>query len=510
MKFLKKHFVLLASALLIAFYFFTRVYNLLGIPMFTDEAIYIRWAQIAGNDAAWRFISLTDGKQPMFVWIAMILMRFFDDPLVAGRVVSVLAGFFSMCGIFLVTNTLFKNKYISLLASLFYILLPFSLVYDRMALYDSLVSMFIIWGLYVQILFVRNNRLDLAMILGIIAGLGMLTKSSDSFILILLPFSLVLFDFKTKKWKSRLFKLVGLALVTLVLANAIYAILRLSPFFHIITEKNYLFIYSPSEWLQHPFTYFINNLRTLFGWFMVYVTPSFLILVIMAFLLGKKYLKENLFLLLWFIVPFIALCLFGKLLYPRYILFMTMSLLPLAAYTLFTLCAKAKTVWMKGLVFVVFLSLFVYHDYYIITDFAKAPVPKSDKSQFITDWPAGVGVNETVMFLREKAKSQKIFVGTGGTFGLMPYSLEIYLHDNPNVKTMGYWPIDNFPPKEIIDAAKKMPTYFVFYQSCASCPNAGVAPAEWQQLSPVTLTPILQIERLEKGKFYTLYQIKSK
>jgi len=92
----------------------------------------------------------------------------------------------------------------------------------------------------------------------------------------------------------------------------------------------------------------------------------------------------------------------------------------------------------------------------------------------------------------------------------MPYSLEIYLHNNPNIVIKGFWPIEDIPPKEVIETAKKMPTYFVFYQSCSSCPHTGTAPAPWQQLSPITLTPILQIERLEKQTFYSLYQIKSK
>ncbi len=74
-------------------YFATRLINLTAFPIFTDEAIYILWSQIVSRDAAWRFISLVDCKQPMFTWIAMVLMRFISDPIFAGRLVSVLAGF---------------------------------------------------------------------------------------------------------------------------------------------------------------------------------------------------------------------------------------------------------------------------------------------------------------------------------------------------------------------------------------------------------------------------------
>ena len=85
MAFIKKYATVLAAISLIAIYLITRLYNLLGLPIFTDEAIYIRWSQIALQDASWRFISLTDGKQPMYVWLAMIFLRFVRDPLLAGR-----------------------------------------------------------------------------------------------------------------------------------------------------------------------------------------------------------------------------------------------------------------------------------------------------------------------------------------------------------------------------------------------------------------------------------------
>ena len=68
MKWIKKHWLEILVCFGILFlYFATRIPHLATLPIFTDEAIYIRWGQIAKNDAAWRFISLTDGKQPLFI-----------------------------------------------------------------------------------------------------------------------------------------------------------------------------------------------------------------------------------------------------------------------------------------------------------------------------------------------------------------------------------------------------------------------------------------------------------
>ena len=90
--------LVLVFILLLAF--LLRALNLIGLPIFTDEAIYVRWTQIANWDPNWRFISLTDGKQPLFIWLSIISQRIFSDPLFAGRFVSALAGVFTSLGIY--------------------------------------------------------------------------------------------------------------------------------------------------------------------------------------------------------------------------------------------------------------------------------------------------------------------------------------------------------------------------------------------------------------------------
>ena len=526
MSLLKKYPLYVGALLLIVLYFASRLYNILSLPIFTDEAIYIRWSQIALQDSNWRFISLTDGKQPMYVWFAMIFLKFVQDPLLAGRLVSVLAGFLTTIGIFFLTREIFKNLKIAFIASFLYIIFPFALVYDRIALYDSLVAMFMIWSLYFEILLAKHIRLDLALILGMIVGGGMLTKTNANFALILLPFSLLLFDFKSKSRKPKFVHWIIYAVAATVLANLIYAILRLSPFYYIINQKNYLFIYSPQEWFMHPFTYLLNNLGAFLNWLIGYSTIPFLILVVSSFVIARSEerttkqslsttglprslsvarndkIREKTLLFLWFLVPLISTALFGKLLYPRFLLFMTIPLIPLAAYSLYFLIEKSKYIWLKILIIIVFILTFLIKDYYILNDFKNASIPQADKGQFITGWPSGVGVAETVEFLQQKAKNQKIFVGTQGTFGLMPYALEIYLNKNRNIKIVGYWPTAEKPSKEVIRKAQKMPTFFVFYQACNSCKAIGVAPDSW----PVK--KIFQIEKEEKGQFYTLYQIK--
>ncbi|MDP2585412.1 MAG: hypothetical protein Q8P29_00870, partial [Candidatus Levybacteria bacterium] len=139
--------------------------------------------------------------------------------------------------------------------------------------------------------------------------------------------------------------------------------------------------------------------------------------------------------------------------------------------------------------------------YLILNDFANAHIPVSDANQYLTDWPAGGGVNEVVEFFKREVGKGKIYVATQGTFGLMPYSLEIYLVNNPNIKIDGYWPVGDVIPTRVIEESKKNPTYFLFYQPCSSCAYAGAAPAQWN------LNPILRIKGAGDN-YMSIYRIK--
>src|SRR3989344_8921312 len=103
--------------------FITRVINLDLLPIFTDEAIYIRWAQIGLADPAHRYIALTDGKQPLFTWLMYPTLRIFSDPLFAGRFISVIASIVTLLGVYFTARMIY-GKLSGVFASLVYIVSP--------------------------------------------------------------------------------------------------------------------------------------------------------------------------------------------------------------------------------------------------------------------------------------------------------------------------------------------------------------------------------------------------
>ena len=485
--------------LLFLLYFALRLISLTSLPIFTDEAIYLRWAQIALNDSTWRFISLTDGKQPLFVWATMVFMKVIDDPLVAGRLVSVVSGFATLIGLVLLSYELFKNKLVSFITGLIYIVYPFAQVYDRMALMDGMVGTFAVWGLYVGVFLVRNLRLDTAYTLGFILGGAALTKSSGFFAAYLLPFTLILFDFKQKKVWQKLVRWGLLAVFAFAISQALYSVLRLSPFFHIIAEKNGTFIYTFQEWITHPVEFFLPNLKTLLEWFSAYF--NIFIIFVLAGFVSKKFRKENLLLLSYFAVPFLILALFGKTLYPRHFYFMTLSLIPIASFGLYNLIMILKKRTRNDLLAFLSVPVILAYPFYVSIQFAtnppNAPIAKSDYGQYVRDWPAGWGVKESITYLTENSRDKKIYVFTAGTFGLMPASLELYLNKNPNIVIKGIWPINDGLPKEIEDASSEGETYLLFYQPCPACIDLYGPPWNW---------PSEKVFQAERGRL-ALYKV---
>ncbi|MEK7551119.1 MAG: glycosyltransferase family 39 protein [Patescibacteria group bacterium] len=494
---------IIISFLLIASYLFLRLIFLDRLPMFTDEAIYTRWAQIAVNDSSWRFISLTDGKQPMFVWAAIVFMKFIDDPLIAARLVSVVSGLFTLVGIWLLTYELFKSRKVAFLSSTLYVFYPFAQVLDRMALYDSMVGAFFVWSTYFSVVLVRKTSLEVAYTLGFVLAGGILTKTANFFSIYLLPFLIILFNFRDKKLVKNLSRFILLCGFSAAIAFALYNVLRLSPLFQMISAKNAIFVYPLNEWIQHPFTFFVGNLNGLFSWLTEYLKLPYIILIAISYLLIKKFPREKALLTLYFLLPFVALALFGRIIFPRFIYFMSLMLIPLAAFGLDYLITfsqnKIKLGIPKVFYTIILTTIFVTYSGFVSFQFAYDPInariAKADNSQYVNSWAAGWGVKESVEFFKDQGKDKKIFIATEGTFGLMPEAMEMYLLNEKNITVRGYWPMDKFP-KEVLVYAKKMPTYFIFYQK-----DNQIIPPDY----PLEL--IFQVAQGNNGSYYRVYRV---
>jgi len=430
-------------------YFISRITNLTTIPIFCDEAIYIRWAQVMRAEPSLRFLPLSDGKQPLFMWLVIPFLKVIEDPLVAGRVVSVLAGFGTMIGVGILSYFLFNKKKISFLAMILYLISPFTFFFDRMALTDGLLSFLGIWFFVFSVWLINDARLDLAMIGGIILGLGLITKSPALFFAVLLPTTLIIFNFKRKNLSLHLIKVVSFWLVIWVFAFAIYNILRLGPEFHMIAIRNKDYVFSFSEVLKHPIYPFWRNFKNIINWFWILLTPPIFVLGVLGMLeILRKEFKKGVFLLFCFFLPLLAQSAVAKVFTARYILFSVPLFLIFVAFFIEKIFSLFKNKAIGFDILVLVLLLPCYQIFLLIINPTKAWLPVQERKGYLEEWTAGYGIKEVALYLKKVAQNQKVLIGTEGFFGTLPDGLQIYLEKIPNITIIGVgYPIKGIPDK---------------------------------------------------------------
>ncbi|MFH1827252.1 MAG: glycosyltransferase family 39 protein [bacterium] len=441
--FFRKNFTkkgLIFISLILIGFFATRLINLDKFPIFTDEGIYINWAKIAKTDATWRFISLTDGRQPLQTWFTIFFLKFFpNNLLLAGRLFSVTGGFVALTGLFSLCFYLFGKK-AAYWSSMLYIFTPYFLFYDRLALVDSFVNAGFIWILFLSIYLARNLRLDIALLLGLSAGIFSLSKSSVRMFIGLSALSPILFlEKNVKKFFDKLSNYGFLYIIVLILSLVIYNVQRLSPYLHFVAEKNKTFVMTFQEFLKTPFLSFFHNIKIIplyVAWESAFILP--IIGLVGLVFLYKKDWRLATYLLLWILLPYMAVSFFAKVVFPRYLNFFGTSFLILAVYFLTTYKKKEL---LKYIVIVLFASFLIF-DTPILFATNNIPFPPIDRGQYIEGTSAGYGVKEIIEYAREKSKEKPVIIVAEGNFGVVGDMLNASLKPTDKINIKAYWPLD--------------------------------------------------------------------
>lgn len=445
MDFLVKHKEeVLVFALLIALYFILRLPNLTLQPIFADEAIYIRWAQVMRAEPTLRFLPLSDGKTPLFMWAMIPFFKFIPDPLFAGRLLSVVSGFFTLMGVFFLSKKIFNTR-TGYWASLLYAITPYTVFFDRMALVDSMLAGFTIWIVYFAIWLTKSLRLDIAMILGYLFGGAVLTKTPGLLNLFILPFSVL--GFSREGRKHALVKLIILWLVAIAIALFMYNLLRLGPNFQMLSARNTDYVFSPLELAGRPLDPFIPHFHDISDWFPKLLTWPILLSIVMGviylgFGLWKQSFKGPLLLggivLLWALIPLILNMAFLRTFTARYLLSSIPLLLCLGGFGVTKLLPRLSYIKKFPLLImlIVVLPLPLYFNYLLLTSPDKIPLPKEERKGYFEDWTAGYGFADIAKYLLEKSRTQKVILGTAGFFGTLPDGIQIYL-DKSKIAIVG-------------------------------------------------------------------------
>ncbi len=367
--------------------------------------------------------------------------QFFDDRLQAARVVATLAGALTLLFTTLLASRLF-GAVAAVIAGALYILSPFAVVYDRLALSDGFLaaslSGLMLAGL--ELFRAPESSLRRGMV-GLCILLAIVSKVSAVLFLLTLPLGALLVARK----KDGAFRSTAIAgLLGLLLA-------------------------SPMLWFfwknrgeigdQHIIDPMISGsivsatLRDMSDWATAYFTPATLVAALVSLAVLRN--ASALWLACSTVLPFCLFALFSQPWSARYVLPTLSPLLVLVAGGIATLVSRQTR--SPGFPPALGLALLascqaVGFDAALFSDPSSAPFPRDDRTQLVTGWPAGYGVRELARRLQSEAAAKPVaaLVDAGG-LRTIPSGLAVLLGARSNVRLIE----GDFGSAEFQDGARK-------------------------------------------------------
>jgi len=436
--------VLACTAIGVAF-LATRLLLVWRFPPFLDEARHAAWTVQGFEDIHYRFISLTNGKEPLLTWLGMGWMLLGAEPLTAVRLVSVASGLVTVVMVGLIARHFWGDR-VAVVAAALCAVLPFFVVHDAIGIMESLVTAAAMCALYLQIRFAAQPALDLALLLGFALAAGLLTKETGQFALVLLPLSLLCFGWRRRPGVgARLAAWVGGAALALLMAGIGYSILMLSDYWDDLgTARRAIDMHRPvGEALSRPWQYAGENAPLFVEALAGYVTVPLLLLFVLGAVVALRDRPPPAALLLgWALFPLATAFLLAYVAYPRYIVIAVPPIVVFVALGLVRLwewtAARQGTVVATAAAVLLAVPALVF-DSRVVADPAGFRYPALDDEQFATGWTAGRAWEDVADELERRAGSRPTFVQLGERNSP---ALELLLRDRPNIRlTTGSHPL---------------------------------------------------------------------
>ena len=425
---------------LVVSYLASRLFHLTLLPIFADESLHISWAVKIATTG--RLIGVTDAGKFLPIWLMSLFVRFASDLLWTERLVSVGIGVLGLAGCYLLGRRLFGRP-VGLIAAGLYLITPFMLFHDRMALVDGLLTTLAIYAAFFSFELARGGRVRHGIGLGLVLALAISTKLNGA-MLCLLPLLVVgasLFKRSgAPPWKglALAYAIAGLGFVPLMAESAFlvgfFSSLHWKREFNkSITDRSSLLLWQ--AWLA--------NAGMALKYLTRYVTPGVFLAAgaggVLAIvrrrrdeivLLGMAGVLTGLFVLIsnperW---------------YPRYLLPAVPFMLLIAARAIAVGASKLHACVSNrqtrgraaavavGAVLVIGVPA-LWFDYWLLIDPVRAPLVEVDQFQYVNGRTAGYGLPEVARFLRSKlTESQNIFLGYDDSSSYWT-GLRVYLFD---------------------------------------------------------------------------------
>lgn len=415
------------------FYFLFRLVNLTKLPIFNDEAIYLDWGFRETHVPGYLYYSLYDAKQPFLMWIFGIFQTILPDPLFAGRLVLVIFGFLTLIGIYKISKEYFDKK-IAIIASISYIVVPIFVFYDRQALMESAIGAIGIWSVYCLLKVIYGKKYRNSVFLGLILGIGFFIKSSAVIFIISAILILVFYILKEKQ-KILYFKNLLVVGISFFLADFL---LFINPQFWQTLPSNNRFVFTFSDLLSFPIDTWSNNLIGNFEISFIYLTPLILIAsAIGIYFIIVKNTKDKKILAAWTLLSIFIQIILIKGTSQRYLVSFLPPFIIFAAYGFIEIYKKIKLnndSFFAILLFIpLFLSVFLISNPIQYIQFTSK-LSKYSLLEYVNEQTSGIGVLETVDFLKKEINGKNALVGIALNTGNPESAMINYFQKSNNIK----------------------------------------------------------------------------
>lgn len=468
-------------------YFLSRLFRLTALPVFADESIYIRWAQLLRHDPQqYLYFSLNDGKPPLFIWSIASLLGMGSDPLWLARFVSVLVGGLQLWVSDRILKTLGGNTQARIAQIVILLLAPFWFFHQRMALMDAMLVFWlsVSWLGILQLdsQLQRKNELALprlifsTLLTGLGWGLALWTKIPAIFFAgVILGWAYLGSTSTITNWKKISTRILMYRTLAFGLAGlfglALFALLKLQPAFGSLFGRGSDFTFSVQDIAQGEWKTSLSNAGRFFQWLSTYLRPEIVALPFIGALISQKRPLH------WRILASAAimalpLIIMGKTVHPRYYLpvapFFTVS----AALFIGEIWKSVKkstdslfplTFWLLVVSFFIGSLRFVLLSYFTPD---QTPFVLHDREQYLTEWSSGHGIPQLRQAMIDQVKTgQRLTVVTEGSFGTLPDGILMYFDNRPEIQELKIEGLAQYPVKFLPDwtweEAKDHPVWLV-------------------------------------------------
>lgn len=445
---------------LIILYLILRLYRLDSLPIFNDESTYIRYGIHQLQEKDHTPYSLLIGKEPLMPFLYAITGDIIGDMLLGARLVTVLFGFLTSIGLYYLTKKLISEK-AAFFAVFFYIIAPYTLFYDRLAVMDSAVSTVAIWSLLFTYRLIDSPNWKNSLVLGLVMSAGLWVKFSALFYLVL-PMMSFGITFLTKKDvfsdESFVFKLF---LLPLGIVFLMYLPLLSHPYYVTHTQLLGQYTYSFFSIFSFPISVWVRNFSSILQWTFFYLTPALFLLSIFSFgqqMFSKKFMP----LVLWVVLPLLYEVLFAKLFTARHAVSVILPFFVFAGYGMDRLFIKNKV--LAGVLFLVITVSGLSYATVLLTNPYNFPNffpgrAKEDMGQYVGGFAAGYGVMEAIDYVNDKSLQEPILVVLRADHGNPEDAVVAFLANKKNITLI----LSNNLIEEMKKIDSEMPKDMKFY-----------------------------------------------